>query len=819
MRHRIRRVLGTVVSVAVFGTGLVALDVPAAQAAYPVPPTPSGLSATIEAIQPYVGQSLCNPVAKPGVAAFRNLLLRTYTDSGSLGIVRDCGVGGQSEHKEGRAFDWAMSAYNSRQKAEVSTLLNWLLKTDQYGNKYAMARRFGIMYMIWNHHIFKLYDADRGWQDYSGPSPHTDHVHFSFGWNGARQTTSYWDRTVAPIDFGPNGPPHITPVRKVSNIPLVRQYGGTTLAMHSSGSAVTLIQKALLVSNADGDFGSGTGLHVMKFQVDQKLPVTGRFGPAEWKALFPFPIAPFGAVDAPGYVLGNAVVRGWAIDADTQLPVDVSATLDGSPAGTVSAAGPRSDVTSQYPEWGGNHGFEFVLPVTEGTHQVCLAAHNAPGTPGTDTPLGCSAVTTQHNPVGGITTLTSALGTVRLDGWAFDPDSAAVVPTSLTVDGRPSAVTPTAATRTDIGLRFPGIGDQHGVQAQLDLAEGSHAVCLLASNATDTLGSPATVACSTVKVEHSPVGALEVVRRVPGGVLARGWALDPDTADAATVVLLSDGQIVSSQPAALSRGDLPAKYAPQGPGHGFAVTLDLPVGTHHVCARVPNAPGTAGTDLLTPCTDVTVSHDAAGIVTALRAVPGGGVLVSGDAYDPDVSGPATVTVLVDGTVLRTLSAWRPSATAATRWPGYGTARAFAGLLSLSSGRHTICLRAENAPTTSGAARVLRCAPVVVHDATGGLTSYGLSSRTVIARGWALDPDRTAATSAFLVVDRRLVTSVTANRSRSDLGTLAPGYGSAHGYVLMRTLTRGRHTVCVVVRNLPGTTGSSRYVGCRSVTVA
>ena len=45
MRHRIRRALGTLLAAGLLGSGLVALDVPAAQAAYPVPPTPSGLPA------------------------------------------------------------------------------------------------------------------------------------------------------------------------------------------------------------------------------------------------------------------------------------------------------------------------------------------------------------------------------------------------------------------------------------------------------------------------------------------------------------------------------------------------------------------------------------------------------------------------------------------------------------------------------------------------------------------------------------------------------------------------------------------------------
>jgi len=818
MRHRIRRALGTLLAAGLLGSGLVALDVPAAQAAYPVPPTPSGLPAAIEVLQPYIGQSTCDPVAKSGVSAFKNLLLRTYTDSGSLGIVRACSAGGQSEHKEGRAFDWAMSAYNTRQKAEVATLLSWLLKTDANGNQYAMVRRFGIMYMIWNHHIWKAYDAAAGWQTYDGPNPHTDHVHFSFGWNGALKTTSYWDKTVAPISFGPNGPPHITPVRAVANIPIVRKYGGTTLAMHSSGTAVSLVQKALKVSPVDGDFGSDTGTHVMKLQVDYKLPITGRFGPAEWKTLFPYPIAPFGKVDPPGYVLGNALVRGWALDADTTNPVDVSAFVDGTLAQRLSAAVPRNDVNTAYPEWGSAHGFAFALPVADGPHQICLTAHNASGTPGTDTALGCSTVDAQHDPIGGVTSLTSALGSVSFTGWALDPDSADPLTTALTVDGTPSSVVPTAVSRPDVAARYPGVSGTQGVAAQLTLPQGNHTVCLVASNAAGTEGSDTTVGCRTVAVQHSPVGAVDLVRRQPGGIRVKGWALDPDTAAAATVELLSDGAVVATQPASLTRTDLPAVYAPEGTAHGFSALLDLPVGSHQVCARVPNAGGTPGTTTTLPCSVAVVSHDAAGALTSLRTAPGGKVHAIGDAYDPDALTASSVTVLVDGTPVTSVAASRASTTSAARWPGYGASHGFAATLYPTRGKHVVCVRAENVGGTAGTARSLGCKTLVVQDATGVLTSLTRSSRTVAVWGWALDPDTTKSTVATLVVDGRGVTWVTSGSYRSYLGSVAPGYGAYHGFRLVRTLTPGTHRVCVVGRNVSGTPGYGQYLGCRSVTI-
>ncbi|MDT7573047.1 MAG: hypothetical protein QOE05_3221 [Actinomycetota bacterium] len=184
-------------------TAVFVLAPTAANAVVPTPPR--SYASAIEALSPYVAQSTCSPTAKPGVVAWRDQLLRTYTWSRSLGIVRACDVGGRSEHKEGRALDWGVSASSSRDVAAVNSVIAWLLATDRYGNKYAMARRLGIMYIIWNHKIWGAYNASQGWRTYTGSNPHTDHVHFSFAWAGANKQTSYWTGKVANISGGTTG--------------------------------------------------------------------------------------------------------------------------------------------------------------------------------------------------------------------------------------------------------------------------------------------------------------------------------------------------------------------------------------------------------------------------------------------------------------------------------------------------------------------------------------------------------------------------------------------------------------------------------------
>lgn len=159
------------------------------ESAFGAPTTPA-FTKPPEAYASYVGQSTCSPNAKPGVVAFRDMVVRAYPGTGSSGIVRDCAIGGNSEHKEGRAWDWRVTA--STQRAMADDLLGWLLATDSAGYKHALARRTGVMYIIWDRRIWKSYRASSGWQSYSGADPHTTHMHISFSWAGARKQTTFW---------------------------------------------------------------------------------------------------------------------------------------------------------------------------------------------------------------------------------------------------------------------------------------------------------------------------------------------------------------------------------------------------------------------------------------------------------------------------------------------------------------------------------------------------------------------------------------------------------------------------------------------------
>ena len=98
---------------------------------------------------------------------------------------------------------------------------------------------------------------------------------------------------------------------------------------------------------------------------------------------------PFGYLDSVNVSAGTVTASGWAIDPDTTGPITVHLYVDGaSKAFTASMS--RPDVDAFY-HLGANHGYVASLPITAGTHTVCVYAINS--TPGPNPELGCRTVT------------------------------------------------------------------------------------------------------------------------------------------------------------------------------------------------------------------------------------------------------------------------------------------------------------------------------------------------------------------------------------------------------------------------------------------
>jgi len=180
----------------------------AAAAARPQPVTPS-FGRAIEDYAPYEGNTVCDPVDRPGVTKLARLIRQTYGSDESIGTSRGpCYT--PSEHNDGRALDWMIDVSNRAEKAKADAFLSWLLATDKYGNKDAMARRLGVMYIIFNKRIWRPY-SPRGWGAYDGTNPHTDHIHISLSYDGSSARTSFWTGEVLAGSCAPAPLTSITP--------------------------------------------------------------------------------------------------------------------------------------------------------------------------------------------------------------------------------------------------------------------------------------------------------------------------------------------------------------------------------------------------------------------------------------------------------------------------------------------------------------------------------------------------------------------------------------------------------------------------------
>jgi hypothetical protein len=171
-------------------------------------PNHAGAAApVIEGFPNYRPQTKCSPKAKPGTVMLANHLMRRYRGSGSLGISRSCRDGGVSEHKEGRAFDWALSARSKRDRHYAADFLQRVRKTDRFGRRGALGRRMGIMYLIWND---RIYSASRHYKGRrylnagckslkrcSASLRHRNHMHISLTRAAARKQTSWYSKNGA----------------------------------------------------------------------------------------------------------------------------------------------------------------------------------------------------------------------------------------------------------------------------------------------------------------------------------------------------------------------------------------------------------------------------------------------------------------------------------------------------------------------------------------------------------------------------------------------------------------------------------------------
>ncbi|WP_349426765.1 hypothetical protein [Microbacterium sp. LWS13-1.2] len=432
------------------------------------------------------------------------------------------------------------------------------------------------------------------------------------------------------------------------------------------------------------------------------------------------------------------------------------------------------------------------------------------------------------NPFGNVESMMGDSGSIRVTGWAADPDTTSPIEVHIYVGSVGTAFV-AADERPDVGAAYPAVGSKHGFNVRVKVpAAGTHTVCAYAINAG--AGTNKLLSCGTVSVTgpidggSAPIGYLESLTVSGTTATASGWAIDPDTASPIKVRLTVGGS-TTEVTADRTRPDVGASYPSAGSNHGFSAQVSLPTGTSTMCAVAVNTAVIGGnTDI--GCRTVTVAAPTPAVNKApfgnfeSVGVSSGNLTIAGWAIDPNVTGPIQVHVYVDGVGKGyTADVSRPDVGAA--YPGYGDRHGFVVQTSASPGSHYVCVYAID--DAGGSNPTLGCRTVTVAAPTpavnkapfGNFESVGVSSANLTIAGWAIDPNVTGPIQVHVYVDG-VGKGYTADVSRPDVGAAYPGYGDRHGFVVQTSASPGSHYVCVYAIDDAG--GSNPTLGCRTVTV-
>jgi hypothetical protein len=165
------------------------------------PDAPAFAAYPVEGFASYDPQRTCTRKPRVGTVELGEYLVATYGGSGGA-VNRSCAGTSVSEHKDGRAVDWTLDAAVPADQALAQEFLDDVLAPDAAGEPAALARRMGIMYLIWDDTMYAAYDgfAPRRYRSSSCRSVrtcsptlrHRDHVHISLSKAGAKARTSFY---------------------------------------------------------------------------------------------------------------------------------------------------------------------------------------------------------------------------------------------------------------------------------------------------------------------------------------------------------------------------------------------------------------------------------------------------------------------------------------------------------------------------------------------------------------------------------------------------------------------------------------------------
>jgi hypothetical protein len=141
---------------------------------------------------PWDGGANCSGGFTAGATVLRAWLQRTYPKTaGTIGGYacrqNTANPAQTSLHGVGRALDWMANVSDTGQRNAVNRFI-----ARVSAKNFKLGRAMGIQELIWNRHIWTASRRSEGWRAYTGPIPHTDHIHIGINTLGATEQTSFY---------------------------------------------------------------------------------------------------------------------------------------------------------------------------------------------------------------------------------------------------------------------------------------------------------------------------------------------------------------------------------------------------------------------------------------------------------------------------------------------------------------------------------------------------------------------------------------------------------------------------------------------------
>jgi len=420
-----------------------------------------------------------------------------------------------------------------------------------------------------------------------------------------------------------------------------------------------------------GDYGSSTG-------VTDPEGVVQRLLDPRWAAM-----AFFGGVRSASTNTGLLDVPGW----EGMSLSDAAEAVQGSTFGDRYAQWEPSatrlvDNNQDVPP--------IALPWRSGGGTGALTCTSIPSNPA----LGEAG----RNPLGSLDVVGIQGPSIRVVGWAFDPDAINGINVVHFYDYGPYGTTgyPTGVAnqpRDDVDRAFNVVG-QFGFSTLLPwTGQGHHRICAFGINVGRGTGNPL-LGCQDLELP-APIGSLDTVSTTAGGAIAvTGWAADPQAPGAAEQVHVyvtgPEGTVgTAGIMTGDARPDVQQAVSWAGPAQGFhAVVPNAGDGATTVCAYAIHVSSPGGNPQI-GCRRVTVGVPPLGSLDAVTVV-GNEARVAGWSFDP-ASPAVSITVHVNVDQLAHAASANLSRDDVNRAFGITGRHGFLATVPLHAGANQVCV--------------------------------------------------------------------------------------------------------------------------------